>query len=74
MNVRVYSGAAVAAAAISIALAGIAPAEARGKAHRTQKPAAEKHSCGGKNGCPAASESSEKPAAAPTGVKPAETN
>lgn len=74
MKVSAFGGAAVAAAAISIALAGIAPAEARGKAHRAQKPAAEKHACGGKNGCPsAASESSQKPEAAPAAEKPAET-
>lgn len=73
MKSKVCGGAAVAVAALSMVLAGVAPAAAKGKAHRAQKPAAEKHNCGGKNGCPAASESSEKPAAAPTAPKPAET-
>lgn len=67
-----FGGAAIAAAAISIALAGVAPAEAKGKTHRAEKPAAEKHACGGKNGCPAVSESSQKPAAAPATEKPGE--
>lgn len=70
MKTRVLGGASVAVAAISIALAGTLPAEAKGKAHRAAKPAAEKHKCGGKNGCPAAGESAEKPAA-PAAEKPA---
>jgi FlaG/FlaF family flagellin (archaellin) len=70
MKAKAFGGAAVAMAAISIALAGTLPAEAKGKAHRAPKPAAEKHKCGGKNGCPAAGESAEKPSA-PSAEKPA---
>ncbi len=71
MKSRTFGGVAVAAAAVSIALAAPAPAEAKGKAHRAPKPAAEKHKCGGKNGCPAAGEGAAK-AAAPTAEKPAD--
>jgi hypothetical protein len=70
MKARTFGGATVAMAAISLALAGTLPAEAKGKSHRAQKPAAEKHKCGGKNGCPAAGEAAEKPAA-PATEKPA---
>jgi hypothetical protein len=70
MKARAFGGATVAMAAISIALAGTLPAEAKGKAHRTPKAAAEKHKCGGKNGCPAAGEGAEK-SAAPSAEKPA---
>jgi hypothetical protein len=64
-------------AAASLAIAGGSPAAAHGKAHgkarRAAKPAAEKHACGGKNGCPAPSKSEEKEAAAPPpSGKPAE--
>lgn len=72
MKSKVYRGAAFAVAAFSMVLAGAAPIEAKGKKHRAPKPAAEKHNCGGKNGCPAASENAEKPAAVPTVGKPAE--
>lgn len=70
MKARVFGGASVAVAAVSIALAGTVPAEAKGKAHRAPKPAEEKHKCGGKNGCPAAGETTEKPAS-PAAEKPA---
>jgi hypothetical protein len=66
-------------AAVSLAIAGGSPAAAHGKAHgkarRAAKPAAEKHACGGKNGCPAAGKADDKPAApaAPSTGKPAET-
>lgn len=72
MKARALGGAAVAMASIAIALAGAVPAQAKGKAHRNLKPAAEKHNCGGKNGCPAASENTSKPGAAPITEKPAE--
>jgi hypothetical protein len=72
MKVTAFGGGAIAMASIALALAGTVPAEAKGRTHRSPKPAAEKHNCGGKNGCPAASESTSKPAAAPTAEKPAE--
>jgi hypothetical protein len=62
-------------AAVSLAIVGAAPASAKSKARRPAKPAAEKHACGGKNGCPAAGKADDKPAApaAPSTGKPAET-
>jgi hypothetical protein len=70
MKKQAVSAAALAAAAMSLVLAG-SPAIARHKAHRAPKTTAEKHSCGGKNGCPAKAE--EKAAApAPAGDKPAD--
>jgi hypothetical protein len=62
-------------AAVSLAIAGGSPAAAKSKARRAAKPAAEKHACGGKNGCPAAGKADDKPAApaAPSTGKPAET-
>ncbi|WP_442754758.1 hypothetical protein ACNHKD_17450 [Methylocystis sp. JAN1] len=80
MKSRVISGAALAVAAMSLALAA-SPAQARHKSHRAPKATAEKHNCGGKNGCPAkAGEEKAAPAGtaapaapAPAGEKPAET-
>lgn len=79
MKARIIGGAAIAAATVSIALAGASPAEARAKTHRAPKATAEKHNCGGKNGCPAMSKTEEKPAAqtsepsaAPAAGKPAD--
>jgi hypothetical protein len=71
MKSGTLGGAAV--AAVALALAGTAPAAAKGKAHHATKPAAEKHKCGGKNGCPAAGEGGAKSEAGPTtSEKPAE--
>lgn len=75
MKSGTLGGAAVAAAAVALALAGVGPAAAKGKAHHPPKPAAEKHNCGGKNGCPAAGEGgakSESSPASPATSKPAE--
>jgi hypothetical protein len=70
MKKQAVSGAALAAAALSLVLAG-SPAIAKHKAQRAPKATAEKHNCGGKNGCPAKAE--EKPAApAAAGDKPAD--
>jgi hypothetical protein len=62
-------------ATVSLAVVGAAPATAKSKARRAAKPAAEKHACGGKNGCPTAGKADDKPAApaAPSTGKPAET-
>jgi hypothetical protein len=61
MKTSMVSPAALAAAAMSLVLAA-SPALAKYKAHRAPKAAAEKHNCGGKNGCPAKA-GEEKPAA-----------
>lgn len=74
MKPQFLPGAALAVAALSLAIAGAAPAEAR---HHARKPkaAVEKHKCGGKNGCPAKAESKEDAPldAKPADAKPAET-
>jgi uncharacterized membrane protein len=62
MKAKTFGGAAAAIATIALALAGAPPAEARHKAHRAPKAEAEKHKCGGKNGCPARGETDEKAA------------
>ncbi|KAF2991013.1 hypothetical protein OGR47_03435 [Methylocystis sp. MJC1] len=74
MKPNILSGAALAAAALSLAIAGAAPAEAKHKAHhRPSKETAEKHKCSGKNSCPAKAESKEAPAdARPAEGKPGE--
>jgi hypothetical protein len=78
MKPQTLSGAVLAVAALSLALGGAVPAQARHKAHRPHKPVAEKHNCGGKNGCPGVNKSEsapkpeEKPAPAPATEKPAE--
>lgn len=60
MNLKILGGAALAAAAVSLAISGATLAQAK---HRhAAKPAAEKHNCGGKNGCPGMSKSGDKPA------------
>ncbi|MGE5368830.1 MAG: hypothetical protein ACM3PD_04425 [Chloroflexota bacterium] len=61
MKVKILGGAAVAVAATALALAGAVPAQAR-RAHHAAKPAAEKHACGGKNGCPSMNKSEDKAA------------
>lgn len=74
MKAPVFSVAAV----VTLALAGLSPAEAKGKARRAPAATAEKHACGGKNGCPAAGKAEDKKAedkgaeAAPAAAKPAE--
>lgn len=74
MKPNVLSGAALAVAALSLAIAGAAPAEAKHKVHhRSSKETAEKSKCGSKNSCPAKAESKEAPAdAKPAEGKPAE--
>lgn len=80
MKNKVLGGTALAAATVSLALAGALPAQAKGKHHHVAKPAAEKHNCGGKNGCPGMSKSDDKQAepaktdaAKPDSAKPAES-
>jgi hypothetical protein len=84
MKARISSGATLAIAAVSLAVAGMSPAQARHKAPRAHKAQVEKHACGGKNGCPAASDEKTMPAtpqaatpaappAAPPAPKPAES-
>lgn len=70
MKAKILGGAAIAATATALALAGAIPAQAK-KAHHPAKPAAEKHACGGKNGCPSMNKSEDK-AAAPSADKPAD--
>ncbi len=75
MKAKILGGAAVAMATIALALAGAPAAQAKHKAHRAPKADAQKHQCGGKNGCPAkgeAEEKSEAPAAKPAESKPAD--
>lgn len=75
MKRNILSGAALAAAALSLAIAGAGPALAKHKAHqRAPKASVEKSKCGGKNGCPAKAESKEAPAgeAKPAEAKPVE--
>lgn len=60
MKARIICGAAIAAATVSLALAGAAPAQAKGKSHRAPKATTEKHNCGGKNGCPAMGKGDDK--------------
>lgn len=62
MKNKVLGGTALAAATVSLALAGAMPAQAKGKHHHAAKPSAEKHNCGGKNGCPGMSKSDDKQA------------
>jgi hypothetical protein len=62
MKAKILGGAAAAIATIALALAGAPPAEAKHKPHRAPKAEAEKHKCGGKNGCPAKGETEEKAA------------
>lgn len=69
MKPTILPGAALAAAALALALA--TPAEAKHHGRRAAKPAAEKHSCGGKNGCPGMNKSDAKEAA-PAAEKAAE--
>lgn len=70
MKVKILGGTALAAAAAALALTGASPAQAK-KGHHAAKPASEKHSCGGKNGCPSMNKTEEK-APAPSADKPAE--
>lgn len=72
MKAKILGGAALAAATVSLALSGAAPAQAKGKAHHATKPAHEKSSCGGKNGCPGMGKGEDK-AAAPAAAKPEAT-
>ncbi|WP_363346070.1 hypothetical protein [Methylocystis echinoides] len=74
MKAKIFGGAAAALATVALAL-GAPPAEARHKAHRAPKAAAEKHKCGGKNGCPAMSKTEDKAPAPekPADAKPAES-
>ena len=68
MTLSKVSAAAVAASAVALALAGAGQAAAKDKAHRGEKPAAEKMACGGKNGCPGMDKTkadAAAPAAAP---------
>ncbi|MGJ0510477.1 MAG: hypothetical protein ACR652_25810 [Methylocystis sp.] len=72
MKANILGGAALAAATVSLALSGAVPAQAKGK-HQAARPAAEKHNCGGKNGCPGMSKGDDKAAAEkPADAKPAE--
>jgi hypothetical protein len=73
MKTKVLAGAAVAAATVSLALAGAVPAQAKGKHHSAAKPAAEKHNCGGKNGCPAMGKGEEKAQTKSSETKSSET-
>jgi hypothetical protein len=68
MKERVVSGAILSVAAIALAISA-APAQAKHKAHRSPKATAEKHACGGKNGCPTKSDAK---ADSPAADKPAE--
>jgi hypothetical protein len=72
MKAKILGGAAIAAAATALALAGTVPAQAR-KAHHAARPAAEKYECGGKNGCPSMKKSEDKAASTEKpGAKPTE--
>ena len=64
MKSKVLGGAVLAAAAAALALSNAVPAQAKGKQRHAAKPAAEKHGCGGKNGCPTMKKS-DNPADAP---------
>jgi hypothetical protein len=71
MKPKILPGAAMAVAALSLAIAGASSAEAKRHAPHKSKATAEKHACGGKNGCPAAGKAESKEAA-PTPAVPAE--
>ncbi|WP_330084123.1 hypothetical protein [Methylocystis iwaonis] len=75
MKRNILPGAALAAAALSLVLAGAGPAVAKHKAHpRAPKASVEKSKCSNKNGCPAKAESKDAPAgeAKPAEIKPGE--
>ncbi len=69
MKAKIFGGTAAIVATMALALVG-APAQAKHKAHRAPKAEAEKHKCGGKNGCPAMGKGEEKAADKPADVKP----
>jgi hypothetical protein len=72
MKTGVLGGAILAATAASLALSNAVPAQAKGKHHHAAKPAAEKHGCGGKNGCPSMNKGDKPAEAAAPEAKPAD--